>query len=111
MANTERLRAMRRVHGARKAVESALLKKNLDSQAREVLEDVSDQLETAQDRLFLEELERRTGQLIRDSKELQKLAEKMRKSVRRLKDVAVKVERAAQGIKLFAEILSKAAVL
>lgn len=111
MANTERLRTMRRVHEARKAVESALSKKNLAPQARKMLEDVSDQLETVQDRLFLEELKRRTGQLVRDSKELEKLAGKMKKSVRGLKNLAGKVEWAAQGLKLFAEILSKAAVL
>ncbi len=108
MANTEKMKVVQLVRGAKNAVWDSLYIGNLDPNQESLMQKLYDNLEDLEDDLILSEISERINKIRGCSKKLGNVAKKIKKDIKKLKSIADKVDKVAKALKILVEIASKA---
>ena len=109
MANTERLKTIQMLREARDAVGLVRIGAGLTANQLVILDKIYFKLDRLEGMLILNEIKTIVGKVNRESKDIENLADKMDKSVKKLGDIARKVKKAAGAVKGLINIARTAA--
>ncbi|MSN24521.1 MAG: hypothetical protein GJV46_01495 [Geobacter sp.] len=111
MANTERLAVLQRVREAKKSAVEARSIQGLTKKQRDLLEELTVDLENQEDTLIMEAIDEKIDAMHTAGTRLEAVAQQIKKETAKLQEVADLVNKAAKAIQILADITAKVGTL